>query len=138
MRETWDFIQAHYGWFIAAIVTIQGFVEKSEKLTKKPLTALLRWVGNLFNGEVLAAQKELKTDLAQLRTEVTENELAQWRYQIIDFASRCQNGTKDQFAYALAVIDKYYTKKTDHNGEVKLSVEVINEQYKKAIEEGRI
>ena len=138
MRETWDFIQSHYGWFIAAIVTIQGFVEKSEKLTKKPLTALLRWIGNLFNGEVLAAQKELKTDLAQLRTEVTENELAQWRYQIIDFASRCKNGTKDQFEYAFYAIDKYYSTKTDHNGEVKASVEHITETYKKLLKEGAL
>ena len=138
MEQAWNFIQNHYGWIIAAVVTIQGFVEKSEKLTRKPLTAILRWIGSLINGEVLAAQKELKNDLAQLRTEATENELAQWRYQIIDFASRCQDGTKDQFSYAFAVIDRYYTKKPDHNGEVKLSVEFIQTQYKKALEEGRI
>lgn len=138
MKEVWDFIQAHYGWIIAAVVTIQGFVEKSEKLTKKPLTAILRWIGSLINGEVLAAQKELKNDLAQLRKEVSENELSTWRYQITDFATRCRNGTKEQFAYVLAVKDKYYEKNPNHNGEVKLSVEVIETQYKKALEEGRI
>ena len=138
LKTVWTWAQDNYGWLIAAIVTIQGFVEKSGKLAKKPLTVLLRWIGNLFNGEVLAAQKELKTDLAQLRTEVIENELAQWRHQIIDFASRCQDGTKDQFAYAFAVIDKYYTANPNHNGEVKASAEVINEEYKKALKEDRI
>ena len=138
MRETWDFIQAHYGWIIAAVVTIQGFVEKSEKLTKKPLTAILRWIGSLINGEVLAAQKELKSDLAQLRTEVTENELAQWRYQIIDFASRCKNGTKDQFEYAFYAINKYYAANLNHNGEVKASEEIIRETYKKLLKEGAL
>lgn len=138
MQNLWNFVQEHYGWIIAAVVTLQGFVEKTGKLTKKPLTALAHWIGSFFTAEIMEAQKEIKKDLAELRAEVTANETAQWRYQIIDFASRCQDGTKDQFAYAFAVIDKYYAVKPDHNGEVKASVEVIQAQYKKALLEDRL
>ncbi|MBR5301181.1 MAG: hypothetical protein IKU36_13215 [Bacteroidales bacterium] len=138
MREAWDFIQAHYGWLIAAVVTLQGFIEKSGKLTKKPLTALAHWVGSFFNAEIIQSQKEIKKDLSELRAEVTANEQTQWRYQIIDFASRCKNGTKDQFEYAFYAIDKYYAANPNHNGEVKASEEIIRETYKKLLEEGAL
>lgn len=138
MKEAWEFIQNHYGWLIAAVVTLQGFIEKSGKLTKKPLTALAHWVGSFFNAEIIQSQQEIKKDLSELRANVTANEQAQWRYQIIDFASRCQEGTKDQFAYAFYAIDKYYSANPNHNGEVKASVEFINEQYKKALKEDKI
>ena len=138
LKTVWTWVQDNYGWLIAAVVTLQGFIEKSGKLTKKPLTALAHWVGSFFNAEIIQSQKEIKKDLSELRAEVTANEQTQWRYQIIDFASRCQDGTKDQFAYAFYAIDKYYTANPNHNGEVKASVEVINEEYKKALKEDRI
>lgn len=138
MEQAWNFIQNHYGWLIAAVVTLQGFIEKSGKLTKKPLTALAHWVGSFFNADIIQSQQEIKKDLSELRANVTANEQAQWRYQIIDFASRCQEGTKDQFAYAFYAIDKYYSANPNHNGEVKASVEFINEQYKKALKEDKI
>lgn len=138
MQDLWNFVQEHYGWIIAAVVTLQGFVEKTGKLTKKPLTALAHWIGSFFNAEIIQSQKEIKKDLSELRAEVTANEQTQWRYQIIDFASRCKNGTKDQFEYAFYAIDKYYSTKTDHNGEVKASVEHITETYKKLLKEGAL
>lgn len=138
MEKVWNWIQVNYGWLIAAVVTLQGFIEKSGKLTKKPLTALAHWVGSFFMAEVIATQTEIKKDLAELRAEVTANEITTWRYQIIDFASRCKNGTRDQFEYAFYAIDKYYSTKTDHNGEVKASVEHITETYKKLLKEGAL
>lgn len=138
MEQAWNFIQTHYGWIIAAVVTIQGFIEKSEKLTKKPLTALLRWVGSFFMAEVIATQTEIKKDLAELRAEVTANEITTWRFQITDFATRCKNGTKDQFEYAFYAINKYYAANPNHNGEVKASEEIIRETYKKLLKEGAL
>lgn len=138
LKTVWTWVQDNYGWLIAAIVTIQGFVEKSGKLAKKPLTALAHWVGSFFNAEIISAQKAIQKDLAELRAEVTANEQTQWRYQIIDFASRCQDGTKDQFVYAFYAVDKYYTANPNHNGEVKASVEFIQAQYKKALEGGKL
>lgn len=138
MERVWDWIQVNYGWLIAAVVTLQGFIEKSGKLTKKPLTAFAHWVGSFFNAEIISTQAEIKKDLAELRAEVTANEITTWRYQIIDFASRCKNGTKDQFEYAFYAIDKYYSTKTDHNGEVKASEELITETYKKLLKEGAL
>ena len=138
MEKIWDWIQTNYGWLIAAVVTLQGFIEKSGKLTKKPLTALTHWVGSFFNAEIISTQAEIKKDLAELRAEVTANEITTWRYQIIDFASRCENGTKDQFEYAFYAIKKYYKANPDHNGEVKASEEIINETFKKLLKEGAL
>lgn len=129
-KEIWKIVEANWGWFIAAIVTIQGFVEKFGKLTKKPLASLLAYIGGLLNADISKAQKELRQDIETFKEEVSNNEQLQWRYQIIDFASRCNSSsvTRDQYSYILSLIDKYNAKFT-HNGELKLSVGIIEKEY---------
>ena len=129
-KEIWKLIEANWGWFIAAIVTLQGFVEKFGKLTKKPLTSLISSIGKVLNSELAQSQAELQKSLIGLRQEVEENEQLQWRYQIVDFASRCDSPmvTRDQYSYILLLIDKYNSKYA-HNGELKLSAEIIQKEY---------
>jgi len=103
--------------------------------------------------ELLRATTELskKTDenLDKLQTRIEtltdmflDKEIDDYRWEIVNFATRVSEGrpcNKDSFKHCLRTYEKYEAlleKYGLENGEVEISMEIVNETYKKKLSEG--
>ncbi len=103
--------------------------------------------------ELLRATTELskKTDenldKLQIRIETLtdmflDKEIDDYRWEIVNFATRVSEGrpcNKDSFKHCLRTYEKYEAlleKYGLENGEVEISMEIVNETYKKKLSEG--
>lgn len=95
----------------------------------------------------LAKKTDENLDNLQARIETLtemflDKEIDDYRWEIVNFATRVSEGrpcNKDSFKHCLRTYEKYETlleKYGLENGEVELSMEIVNETYKKKLSEG--
>ena len=94
-------------------------------------------IKNLVNG-----QQERDEKINNLTDMFVDKEIDDYRWEIINFATKVSEGkpcNKDSFKHCLRTYEKYETlleKYGLENGEVEISMQVVNEAYKKKMLEG--
>lgn len=86
--------------------------------------------------------EEISTELKELTKMFIESKIDSMRWEINNFATNVADGkpcNKDSFKHCLSVYNKYETLLEENgleNGEVEISMELINEAYKQKLKEG--
>ena len=138
--------------------SLHDYMEESRKDRKALHDEMTRFTNNRADDrkQSLKIQKELKDSIQGLinrqqdRDEKINNltdmfvdkEIDDYRWEIINFATKVSEGkpcNKDSFKHCLRTYEKYEAllEKYDlENGEVEISMQVVNEAYKKKLLEG--
>ena len=138
--------------------SLSDYIEESRKDRKALHDEMTKYGNSRINDrkQSLQIQKELKDSIKNLidgqqdRDEKINNltdmfvdkEIDDYRWEIINFATKVSDGkpcNKDSFKHCLRTYEKYEAlleKYGLENGEVEISMQVINEAYKKKLLEG--
>lgn len=87
-------------------------------------------------------QKELTASVGKLTTLLVDKQISDYRWEIINLADKISNGavvSKECLKHAVATHTKYETIIEENgltNGEVELSMEIINDEYRKIMKDG--
>lgn len=158
-----DFSSLIVGLFIilSSIIAIYEIIGKFSKIIGKPV----KWVREKENDhnllvktvkEVQTLQKEheesvkqsirhdemIRDDLKKLTDIFVDKQINDYRWEIINFSNKVANNehcNKDSFKHCFATYEKYeklLEENNMENGEVKISMEIINEDYKKKLKNG--
>lgn len=146
---------------ISAIITIYEIIGKFSKIIGKPV----KWVRQKEKDHALLLQtikrvdilqKEhdesvkqsirhdelIRSDLKNLTDLFVEKQINDYRWEIINFSNRVANGetcNKDSYRHCFATYEKYEKLLEENemeNGEVEISMEIINESYKQKLKQG--
>ena len=137
---------------------LNNYMEESRKDRKALHDEMTNYSNNRINDrkQSLQIQKELKDSIKDLvdgqkdRDEkiinltnmFVDKEINDYRWEIINFATKVSEGkpcNKDSFKHCLRTYEKYEAlleKYGLENGEVEISMQVVNEAYKKKLLEG--
>lgn len=137
---------------------LNSYMEESRKDRKALHDEMAKFSNNRMNDreQSLQIQKELKDSIKglidgqkgrdakieNLTDMIVDKEINDYRWEIINFATKVSEGkpcNRDSFKHCLRTYEKYeklLKKYGLENGEVKISMEVINEAYKKKLLEG--
>ena len=161
--EGFDF----FGWIIAGFMLI-GVITACAKiitefsvLIKKPIGSAkqrkedhelliqtaknlseLQELHNKDNNECVKHDEEIRDDLKKLTTMFVNKEIADFRWYIINFATRVSEGkpcNKESYKHCLKTYHDYEQLLKEYgleNGEVKISMEIISEAYKEKMKNG--
>ena len=86
--------------------------------------------------------EEISNDIKKLTNMFVDKEIDDMRWEINNFATNVSEGkpcNKDSFKHCIHVYEKYEKILEEHgleNGEVEISMELINEAYKQKLKEG--
>lgn len=128
-------------WVAASIAALSVIVEIEPHIKVNPWSWLLRRLGRLLNAETLDSLKETNKELEALSKKMDDHEIDQLRWNILDFANSCRNGThhsKEEFAHVFAAFDNYERilhEKNMTNGQVSQDFAFIRKIYDKCLEE---
>lgn len=92
------------------LVAISAFVEITP-IRINPISSVLKWLGNKFNGAVLAKLSEQDKAMVEIRDTVDDNEIDRIRWEILDFSNSCRQGKKhtlDEFVHIIELNEKYH------------------------------
>lgn len=112
------------------LVGLSAFVEITP-IKINPVSAVLKWLGNKFNGEVLAKLAEQDKAMEDIRDTVDDNEIDRIRWEILDFANSCRQGKKHTMGEFVHIIDlntKYHNvldRRKLKNGQIDLEYNYI-------------
>lgn len=87
-----------------------------------------KWIGNLFFGGI-------RSELKELKNEVTEMKVQNWRWNVLDFANSCKNNrrhTLDEWKHTISQLADYesYIEKHDiTNGVFEEDAKYLRESY---------
>ena len=87
-----------------------------------------RWLSNLLMGDI-------KKEIAQLKKEMTDTKVQNWRWNVLDFANSCKNGrrhTQDEWKHAisqLAEYENYIERNGIVNGVFEEDARYLREEY---------
>lgn len=141
-----DWIKAALSWCLehwSFVLFVLGmFVQFTPAIKFSPITAVCKWLGRAFNGEVLQRISGMETSISGLETRadqqrksIDENEMDRIRWEVLDFANACRNHvkhTKDEFQHIIALNEKYHKlleKYGDENGVFDAEYDYILELY---------
>ena len=158
-----DFSSLIVGFFIilSSIIAIYEIIGKFSKIIGKPV----KWVRQKENDHLLllqtienvdVLQKEheesvkqsirhdemIRSDLKNLMGIFVEKQINDYRWEIINFSNRVANGeacNKDSYRHCFSTYEKYEKLLDENgmeNGEVEISMEIINENYKQKLKQG--
>ena len=94
------------------------------------------------NNECVKHDEEIKADLKKLTDLFIDKEIDDYRWEIINFATKISEGkpcNKDSYKHCFRTYKKYEKLLEDNgleNGEVEISMEIINEAYKEKMLNG--
>lgn len=146
---------------ISAIITIYEIIGKFSKIIGKPV----KWVREKEKDHALLLQtikrvdilqeehdvsvkqsihhdEMIRSDLKNLTEILVEKQINDYRWEIINFSNRVANGetcNKDSYRHCFATYEKYERLLEENemeNGEVEISMEIINESYKQKLKQG--
>lgn len=112
------------------LVGLSAFVEITP-IKFNPITAILRWLGNRFNGPVMEKLAEQDKAMEEIRDVVDDNEIDRIRWEILDFANSCRQGKKHTMGEFVHIIDlntKYHNildRRKLKNGQIDLEYKYI-------------
>ena len=92
------------------LVGLSAFVEITP-IKFNPITAVLQWIGNKFNGPVMDKLSAQDKAMVEIRDVVDDNEIDRIRWEILDFANSCRQGkkhTRDEFVHIVELNAKYH------------------------------
>lgn len=137
---------------------LNNYIEESRRDRKALHDEMTRFADNRVNDrkQSLEIQKELKDSIQnlvdgqqsrdnkinELTNMFVDKEINDYRWEIINFATNVSEGkpcNKDSFKHCLRTYEKYEAlleKYGLENGEVEISMQVVNEAYKKKLLEG--
>lgn len=146
---------------ISAIITIYEIIGKFSKIIGKPVkwvrekekdhALLLRTIKrvDILQEEHDESVKQsirhdemIRSDLKNLTEILVEKQINDYRWEIINFSNRVANGetcNKDSYRHCFATYEKYERLLEENemeNGEVEISMEIINESYKQKLKQG--
>ena len=158
-----DFTALIMGIFILMSGIIAGYtiVGKFSQIIGKPV----KWVKNKENDHVLLQQtvknlsalqvkheedvkasikhdEIIRNDLKNLTNMFIDKEINDYRWEIINFSTKVAEGkpcNKDSYRHCFATYEKYEKLLEENNlenGEVEISMDIINESYKQKLKEG--
>ncbi len=102
----------------------------------------LRNQRNIDVEESIKHDVAIRSDLAELKTMFIDREIDTMRWEIINFSTKISEGqscNKDSYKHCLRIFEKYEKLLEDNNmtnGEVNLSMDIINESYKEKLKNG--
>lgn len=146
---------------LCAIIAAYEIIGKFSKIIGKPVkwvrekeddhTLLKQTVQRLDNLEIEHHKdveesnhndELIRQDLKKLTDICVEKQINDYRWEIISFSNKISNGercNKDTYRHCLATYKKYEQILKDNdlkNGEVELSMEIINDSYKQKMKQG--
>lgn len=158
-----DFPSLFVGFFLilSSIIAIYEIIGKFSKIIGKPV----KWVSEKENDHKLllqtvkkveTLQKEqnesvkqsirhdemIRTDLKKLTEIFVDKQINDYRWEIINFSNKVANNercNKDSYKHCLATYEKYEKLLDENdmeNGEVEISIEIVNESYKDKLKKG--
>lgn len=158
-----DFSSLIIGLFVilSSIIAIYEIIGKFSKIIGKPV----KWVHNKENDHELllqtverveTLQKEqnesvkqsirhdemIRNDLKKLTEIFVDKQINDYRWEIINFSNKVANNehcNKDSYKHCLATYEKYEKLLDENdmeNGEVEISIEIVNESYKDKLRKG--
>lgn len=158
-----DFPAILIGFFVilSSIIAIYEIIGKFSKIIGKPV----RWVRekeddhnlllqtvkkvDILQGEHEESVKQsikhdemIRSDLKNLTRIFVEKQINDYRWEIINFSNRVANGeacNNDSYRHCFATYEKYEKLLEENNmknGEVEISMEIINESYKQKSTKG--
>lgn len=128
---------------ISSIIFACEIIEKFSKLIGRPV----KWVQNNEKDHLLLTENtrelnELKRDVKKLTDMFIDKQIDDMRYEILHFASALSGGgefSKEPFDHILKTYQKYEKILEENkmtNGQVQMSMEVINDIYKEKLKNG--
>ena len=158
-----DFSSLFIGFFIilSSVIAIYEIIGKFSKIIGKPV----KWIRKKDNDHELllqtverveTLQKEqnesvkqsirhdemIRTDLKKLTEIFVDKQINDYRWEIINFSNKVANNercNKDSYKHCLATYEKYEKLLDENdmeNGEVEISIEIVNESYKDKLKKG--
>lgn len=158
-----DFSSLIIGFFIilSSVIAIYEIIGKFSSIIGKPV----KWVRQKENDHLLllqtienvdVLQKEhdesvkqsirhdeiIREDLKKLTDIFVDKQINDYRWEIIGFSNRLANGekcNKDSYRHCFSTYEKYEKLLEENdmeNGEVKISMEIINDSYKEKLKNG--
>lgn len=158
-----DFSSLILGFFviISSIISIYEIIGKFSTIIGKPV----KWIRKKDNDHELllqtverveALQKEqnesvkqsirhdemIRNDLKKLTDIFVDKQINDYRWEIINFSNKIVNKeccNKDSYKHCLATYEKYEKLLEENdmeNGEVEISIEIVNESYKDKLKNG--
>lgn len=126
-------ISEHLGIISTFLILLLGVIENSSKIARKPLSAILKWLG--FNKRI----EELTENLNRLEEKVDRNDIRALKHRVLGIDLMIREGNADkisesQFRTAIEDLDKYqeyHEVYKDLNGELKNAEHNIWEAYNK-------
>lgn len=136
-----------FEWFIEKF----GFETKWMKRKREDHELLIKTSQNLLelqkrhNADILESDRhdeEMKNDIKNLTELFVEKQINDYRWEIINLADKISSGktvSKECYRHALSTYERY-EKIIDErgltNGEVEISIQIINDSYKQKLKEG--
>lgn len=125
------------GGFLVVLFTVLQIVP----IKLNPWDAILGWLGDRFNSNLLKRIKSVEKKLDQHIEESKKKELADTRLDILNFANECMRGvkhTREQFDFVITQCDEYelYIEKNNiRNGVIASAIKEIRRIYDHCIQQ---
>lgn len=120
---------------VAILLTLSVFIQIAP-IKINPWSSLIKWIGTTLNSRLEQKVADLEKQVAQISSDIDENEKDRIRWEVLDFASSCREGrlhTRDEFKHIITLNDKYrnlLVKTHDKNGVFETEYQYILEIYK--------
>ena len=120
------------------LVVLLSMIQVS-KIPWNPWSAILKWLGNHLNADLIARLEKVESKLDEHIDESEQKELMDMRRDILDFCNACMNHrkhTQEQFKFVIKECDEYEAyieAKHIRNGEITAAVKEIRRIYEQCI-----
>ena len=140
-----EFSSLLIGFFVllSSVIAIYEIIGRFSKIIGRPV----KWAREKERDHNLLLQtvkwvNTIRGDLKNLTDIFVEKQINDYRWEIINFSNRVANGetcSKDSYRHCFATYEQYEKLLKENNlenGEVNISMEIINESYKQKLEKG--
>lgn len=108
LKQAFDWCLDHWSF---VLFLLGMFIQFTPAIKFSPLTAIFKWIGKAFNGEVIERISNLEACFDKQQKSIDENEMDRIRWEVLDFANACRNHrkhSKDEFQHIIAINTKYH------------------------------
>lgn len=108
LKQAFDWCLDHWSF---VLFLLGMFIQFTPAIKFSPLTAIFKWIGKAFNGEVIERISNLEACSDKQQKSIDENEMDRIRWEVLGFANACRNHrkhSKDEFQHIIAINTKYH------------------------------